>query len=409
MGPQIDFEAVFKACQAPSVLLTPDFVMVAANDAYVQLADRSLEELLGRNLFAVFPANPHPPDAPEVQGADILRDSLEQAVVTGKPNAMPLQRYDVEAPGKPGTFEERYWNTVNTPVLGPDGAVEWIILSTEEITDFVQALRRRPHARGKPDADLVTRVSELHHLSEQLKQVHKQHRETTMALRKAIEEQRKLVFDTSHDLRNPITGLLTELEVALSEPDIEFGQQILRKLLRDAERLNDIVADMLDLARLDSVTPAVTEPVDLARLVEEELQRHVPAAVVVTRLGRGVVVHASWIRLARLLNNLLANAERHTSTTIEISVVAEPPDAVLEVIDDGPGVPPADRERIFERLCRLEEARRRDPGGSGLGLPIAREIAQTYGGRLLCADHSPGARFVLRLPLAAQLTGPPPA
>jgi signal transduction histidine kinase len=171
-------------------------------------------------------------------------------------------------------------------------------------------------------------------------------------------------------------------------------------LLRDAERLNEIVADLLELARLDTATPgAAVELVDLGCFVVEELERHPLTAAVRTRIDPQVMVFASRIRLARLLGNLVANAQRHTTTTIEIIVTTDPPHAVLEVIDDGPGIAPADRERIFERLCRLDDARRKDPGGSGLGLPIAREIARVHGGHLYAADHPTGARFVLRLPL----------
>jgi signal transduction histidine kinase len=132
----------------------------------------------------------------------------------------------------------------------------------------------------------------------------------------------------------------------------------------------------------------------------DELERRTLTSTVLARLDQQVVVRASRIRMSRLLANLMANAERHTTTVIEVIVTTAPPDAILEVIDDGPGIAPADRERIFERLCRLEGACRRDPGGSGLGLPIARQIAEGYGGRLYAADHPTGARFVLRLPLA---------
>ncbi|MFD1936874.1 MULTISPECIES: ATP-binding protein [Nonomuraea] len=404
MGRWVDYEVVFKTCPAPLLILTPDFVMVAANDAYLKVAKRTLQDVLGRYLFTVFPPNPHMPNDPETQGVEVLRASLEHAMATGQPDCMPMQRYDVEVVGRPGMFEERYWNTVNTPILGVGGAVEWIMLSIEDVTDFVRAMRRTPRAahgklaqRQGVDVDLYSSARELHILSEQLKQAQSQHREITSTLQEAIRRQRQLVFDVSHDLRNPITGLLTELEVALSEPAIDL-QQILRNLLRDAERLNEIVADVLDLARVDSVPPG-TELVDMGRLVAEELQRRIPAAGIHTRLDQGVVVRASRIRLARLLGNLLANAERHTSTTIEIIVTTRPSEAVLEVIDDGPGIPRADRERVFERLYRLEDARSRDPGGSGLGLPIARGIAQAYGGRLYAADHPAGARLVLRLPL----------
>ncbi|MBO4272359.1 PAS domain-containing sensor histidine kinase [Microbispora triticiradicis] len=406
MKPTIDYEAVFKAGQAPSLILTPDLVIVAANDAYLKVVGRTAKDLLGRPLFAAFPPNPGvPPDA-GAQGADSLRTSLEQVLTTRRRDFMPLQRYDVEAPGRPGVFEERYWSTVNTPVLGPYGEVLWIILSTEEVTDLVQTLRRSPADAGEggpPARDVDAFARGLQALNEELRQAHREQRETTSALREAIERQRRLVFEASHDLRNPITGLMIELECALSEPGIDL-QRILRKSLCDAERLNDIVADLLDLARVDTESgepPAQT--VDLAELVTDELNRRVSGAAVAvhTRLAPDVLVRASRIRLARLLGNLMANAERHARTKIEIHVCADPPDAVLEVADDGPGIPPADRERIFERMYRRREARERDPGGSGLGLTIARAIAEMYGGTLCVADSPVGARLVLRLPLAS--------
>jgi signal transduction histidine kinase len=408
MDSTVDCRAVFKSLVVPLLVLTPDFVVVAANDSFLKLLGRSQADLLGRDVFAVFPGNPSAPNDPDVQGAVRMRASLERVVATGQRDTMALQRYDIEASGRPGVFEERYWSLSNSPVLGPDGEVKLIVHCTEEVTDFLQELRLSgerdvTRARSELEAmrtDIYARACELQELNEELKQAHRQQRQTTSMLREVIERQRRLVFDASHDLRNPITGLLTELEVAIAEPDSDL-HQILRKLLLDAERLNDIVNDLLELARLDAAPPAPTEPVDLTHLVIDELERRTLTVAVVTRLERQVVVNASRIRLARLLGNLVNNAERHTSTVIEISVTGDPPDAVLEVIDDGPGIAPADRERIFERLFRLDDACRRDPGGSGLGLPIAREIAHAYGGRLYAADHPTGARFVLRLPLAA--------
>jgi signal transduction histidine kinase len=407
MDSTVDYGAVFKALVVPLLVLTPDFTMVAANDSFLKAFGRSQADLLGRDLFAVFPGNPNAPDDPDVQGVEWLRASLERVVATGQRDTMALQRRDIEASGRPGVFEERYWSTINTPILGPDGEVKLIVNRAEEVTDFLQQLRLSgerdvTRARSELEAmrtDLYARACELQELNEELKQAHRQQRQTTSMLREVIERQRRFVFDASHDLRNPITGLLTELEVAIAEPDSDLPQ-ILRKMLRDAERLNDIVNDLLELARLDAARPAATEPVDLTHLVIDELERRPLTVAVVTRLESQVVVHACRIRLARLLDNLLANAVRHTTTAIEITVTADPPDAVLEVIDDGPGIAPADRERVFERLRRLDDARRLDPGGSGLGLPIAREIAHAYGGRLYAADHPTGARFVLRLPLA---------
>jgi signal transduction histidine kinase len=118
-----------------------------------------------------------------------------------------------------------------------------------------------------------------------------------------------------------------------------------------------------------------------------------------------VVVTANRVRLGRVLGNLLNNAERHAESRITVTVDRDGGDAVLEVLDDGAGIPPESRERVFERFARLPESRARDPQGTGLGLPIAREIAEIYGGTLRVADSPRGARFVLRLPLVTDGPG----
>src|SRR5262249_40231547 len=101
----------------------------------------------------------------------------------------------------------------------------------------------------------------------------------------------------------------------------------------------------------------------------------------------------------RVLDNLLVNAQRHAESAVEITVEREGDRAVVAVSDDGPGVEPANRERIFERFVRLDDSRRRDPGGSGLGLAISRDIARAHHGTLGVEDSRRGARFVLRLPI----------
>ncbi|WP_344053204.1 ATP-binding protein, partial [Planotetraspora silvatica] len=140
--------------------------------------------------------------------------------------------------------------------------------------------------------------------------------------------------------------------------------------------------------------------------------RHDPTKTVECALESGVVVIGDRLRLSRLLTNLVDNAERHAETMIIITVRRESRDeggdqlfphgvALLEVLDDGGGIDPAKREVVFQRFARLEASRSKDAGGTGLGLPIARQIAEAGGGTLRIEDSPRGARFVLRLPLAA--------
>jgi signal transduction histidine kinase len=134
--------------------------------------------------------------------------------------------------------------------------------------------------------------------------------------------------------------------------------------------------------------------------VTRELDRRPRKTAVDRRLTPGVEVRGDDSSLTRLLTNLLDNAERHAESTVTVSLHCEAGAAVLEVADDGQGIAPAQRETVFRRFTRLEASRRRDTGGTGLGLPIARQIAETHGGTLSLRDSDRGARFALRLPLS---------
>jgi PAS domain-containing protein len=140
-GPQIDYAAVYRQLPIPVLLLTPEFAVADANLAFLQLAGRTREVLLGRNVFDVFPDNPSDLIA---TGLRNFRASMRRVLATGEPDALELQKYDVEVPGSPGVFEKRYCSPVNGPVSGPDGSVVLIAHCAEEVTDrlrrFMSAL-----------------------------------------------------------------------------------------------------------------------------------------------------------------------------------------------------------------------------------------------------------------------------
>ncbi|QFG27388.1 HAMP domain-containing histidine kinase [Actinomadura sp. WMMB 499] len=221
-------------------------------------------------------------------------------------------------------------------------------------------------------------------------------------LEKAVARQRGFVSDVSHELRSPLAGLRMELELALADPEATDLTETLRALLTNTDRVAAVADDLLALARLDSDGNFQREPADLAELTDQEVLRR-PRRHRVTVFSEGpVVVHGGRAELARLLTNLLDNADRHASREVTVIVRTEAASAVLEMVDDGPGIAPQDRERVFERFTRLAEGRHQDAGGTGLGLAISRDIAEAHGGTLVLADRTDGqegARFVLRLPL----------
>nr|WSX50245.1 HAMP domain-containing histidine kinase [Streptomyces sp. NBC_00974] len=222
--------------------------------------------------------------------------------------------------------------------------------------------------------------------------------DTLDRLERGDARQRQFTADASHELRNPLAAVRSRLEVALRNPDRES----VAAALADTERLQGIAADLLLLARLDGGPAVRTEPVDLALLAAEDLARR-PGPRVPLRLDARAPVPACGDpeRLARALANLVDNALRYARTEVTVRASADGDGwALLEVTDDGPGIPEADRDRVFERFVRLDADRGRASGGTGLGLAIAREIARAHGGDLHALPPSAGgagARLVLRV------------
>ncbi|MER7399477.1 HAMP domain-containing sensor histidine kinase [Streptomyces sp. NPDC000151] len=218
--------------------------------------------------------------------------------------------------------------------------------------------------------------------------------ETLTALEASVERQRAFIADASHELRSPIASLRTQLEVAQAHPELLD----LPGAVEDTVRLQHLAADLLLLARLDAGERPKDTRIDLGALAREELSQRVADRLPV-RAGElpSVEVTGSRGQLSRILGNLVDNAQRHARSQVAVDVRRDGRWAVLRVDDDGPGVAAADRERIFERFVRLDDARSRDDGGAGLGLAIARDIAERHGGTLAVRD---GAAFELRLPVA---------
>ncbi|WP_063819121.1 sensor histidine kinase [Herbidospora cretacea] len=219
-------------------------------------------------------------------------------------------------------------------------------------------------------------------------------------LEEAVEQQRRFASDASHDLRSPLTAMRAEVESALLDVEGTDWAETGEAILSSIDRLQALVDDLLQIARLDSNTQGRNDPVDLGQLAAMELDRRRRRIRVVREFEPGVVIPGDRLRLGRVLTNLVDNAERHANSLVVVRVYREGDEAVMEVLDDGAGVPPDKREHVFQRFTRLDAARSRDAGGTGLGLAIARQISEGHGGSLCIEDSPKGARFVLRIPVS---------
>jgi signal transduction histidine kinase len=272
------------------------------------------------------------------------------------------------------------------------GGVTWVV--TGRILAPVTAIRR--------EVDAIT-ATELHRRVPATRQDEIGRLARTMnrmldRLQRAHESQRRFVSDASHELRSPIASIRQHAEVAQAHPERTTVGELAETVVAEDARMQHLVDDLLLLARADEHhTEPPSTPVDLDDLLFAEAQRLRMATNLTVRTA---AVSAGQVRgdeaaLTRMIQNLAGNAARHARTTITFGLAESEGTVVLTVSDDGPGIPPADRERVFDRFVRLDNARTRDTGGAGLGLSIVAGIVTRHHGTIHITSPS---TFEVHLP-----------
>lgn len=236
-----------------------------------------------------------------------------------------------------------------------------------------------------PSADVIARLARTTNATlERLEQAHVR--------------QRRFVADASHELRSPLAALRGTLEIPLARPERADWPAVVSAALADTARLQRLTDDLLLLSSEGGRPPRSGAAVDLADIVEEQVAERAyarGAPAFTCDAERPALVPGDEVRLGRVVRNLLDNAARHARSAVHATVRPEAGAVVLTVADDGPGVPAADRERIFDRFVRLDEARTRADGGTGLGLTIVRELVTALGGTVHVTGRS---TFTVRIP-----------
>jgi two-component system, OmpR family, sensor kinase len=312
---------------------------------------------------------------------------------------------------------------------------------TEVARDITEGDRGRRVRPDREDTDLGHAAAAFDAMLDALEDTERRARDAAADARASAEHARRaeagtrrFLADAAHELRTPLAGMHAAAEqlathdtgaLAVPHPaaaragsDASRRRRRVELLLADLRRASRLVRDMLDLSRIDAGLVLETEHVDLVRIARGEVERAAllaPSLTVVRTGDQHLPVRGDPTRLAQVLSNLLDNARRHTPPggTITLHMHTAPTGpadlphpgpgaagdiAVVTVTDTGTGIPAADRDRVFDRLVRLDDSRHRDHGGAGLGLPIARALAEAHGGTLRCLPHEHGARFELRLP-----------
>jgi signal transduction histidine kinase len=391
-----------------------------------ETADRVTEELAAPNLGGRDFAEPPTPDAPPLPAPEPEPDPAGTRVEVD-----PSGQTDPSGPRTVTLDGARYRLLVRALAPSADGgrrtvAVARPLTDVEETLDEVSlglvtaavvaaliatglalaivrpALRplgqaRRAAERVADSQDPSLRVPEGHEdevgrLARAMNRMLGRLEDAQGRLRSTLREQRRFAADASHEMRTPLTALRGDIET-LRRHDVPAGEraETLADMAASVDRLDRLVAGLLGLARVDGEA-GEAERVDLGEMVSE-----IATAEECEAIGAGAVVTGDRAALRGMLMNLIDNARAHGGR-VTVGVAARDGEAVVSVSDDGPGIPPADRERVFDRFYRAPD--RRGTPGAGLVLPIARATAERWGGSLELRPSASGASFEVRLPLA---------
>ncbi|WP_167884840.1 hybrid histidine kinase/response regulator LvrA [Leptospira fluminis] len=421
-----DFRLLFESIPGLYLVLDPKLTIIAVSEAYLSATKTVRSEILGRWLFDVFPDNPSDPSA---TGVSNLRDSLEAVLREKTQNAMAVQKYDIRLPeSEGGHFIAKYWSPVNSPVFDSAGNTIYIIHRVEDVTEFVE-LKNLENQKSQITKELLSKTasmeSEIYHRAQEVQKANKlllQANEELSRREKELQQlyerlhemnQLKSQFfaNVSHELRTPLTLILAPLRKLMAKESIgETYRSDFQVMERNAQTLLKHVNDLLDISKVEAGKMNVDyAEVDVSKLLQR-IASHFDSVAVERSILFDVDTSGQLFaeldpaKVERIFLNLISNAFKFAPVGGKVSCSAKKLGdvAMVQVSDNGPGVPEKLREAIFERFRQVNEGDSRSFGGTGLGLAIAKEFAELHYGRIHVEENpGGGALFQLSLPLKA--------
>jgi signal transduction histidine kinase len=385
---RVDYQRFFEKLPGACVVLSPEFRILAVNDAYERASMRSREALVGRVLFETFRDNP---DDPGADGVEKLRASLERVKHDCVPDALPVQRYDIEDPARPGVYIERYWSPINTPVCDEQGRVEYIIHLAEDVTEMVLLAQRQ--AERVRTAEAV------------IEEEHQRLTESHIALEASNEELEAFCYSVAHDLRAPLRAIQGFSQALVEDHAAALdakGQDYLARVSHAAVRMSTLIDDLLTLSRI-SRSPLVRADVDLSALARavvaglEGQAEHRPAVAIAGEVRARGDERLLHIALENLFNNAWKFSSKTEDARIEFGVETIDGGRAFFVRDNGAGFDEAYAAKLFAPFQRLHSDR--EFAGTGIGLATVQRIVRRHGGRIWGRGIvARGATFYFTLP-----------
>jgi PAS domain S-box-containing protein len=372
-------QSLFESLPGLYLVLTPSLTIVAASDAYLAATMLKREAVVDRGLFEVFPDNP---DDPAASGTANLRASLERVRETRAPDMMAIQKYDIRRPD--GSFEERFWSPVNSPLLGPERQLEYFIHRVEDVTEFMRHQARPAGDAAELRVRLQGMEAEIFQSATRLQQAKRQ-------LEAANKDLESFTYSVSHDLRAPLRHIQGYVELLTREIGTAGlsarAQQHLKTLSDVSAEMGQLIDDLLAFSRMGQVVLRA-DRVRLDVLVKDALrglEMAMKDRIIDWKIAPLPDVQGDFSALKHVFSNLLGNAIKYTRTreraSIEIGCAGvEDGSVILFVRDNGVGFDMQYAHKlfgVFQRLHRAEEFE-----GTGIGLAIVRQVVSRHEGRV---------------------------
>jgi PAS domain S-box-containing protein len=400
-------QGLFESLPALFLIVTPDLKIISVSDAYLKATMTKREDLLGRGIFEVFPDNPEDFTA---TGVSKLRASFDRVLQTESPDTMAIQKYDIRRPD--GTFEERYWSPINSPVPGPDGRIVYLIHRVEDVTEFVQ---QKSQSKNIAPLTLMEQMeAEIFRNSQQLQAANAQLLQAKMDADAANRAKSTFLSTMSHEIRTPMNAILGYAQLMLRDPELGAEAKTNLKIIgQSGEHLLTLINDVLDMSKIEAGRTELN-PVtfNLPRLLDDlAAMFRLRAGAKALRFemlvdGESVTyVIADEGKLRQVLINLLGNAIKFTQVGhIKLKVTLEQRDGgqlwvAARVEDSGLGIAEEDQKKLFESFSQIRSGLD-SLKGTGLGLAISRQYARLMGGDItMSSSLGSGSVFRLEIPI----------
>jgi len=419
---QIDFQKVIELVSSIYIILSTELNILYVNAALEKASMRKREDIIGRNLFEVFPDNPADKNA---DGVSNLSNSLHSVIKYKKQHTMAVQKYDIQRPD--GTFEVRYWSPLNIPVLNSENEIEYIIHRVEDVTEFVLIKNEQQNKDNiniglqkkvsDMEVEIIKRSREIQELNFELEKKVKERTETLLKREATLEKQNKklqnqnkeleqFTYIASHDLQEPLRSLISFSE--LLEKEFlgklgENGEFYINFISKSSKRMQLLVKGLLDYSRIGREKKLVE--IDCNEIVKDVLSD----MVITIKEGNAEIIVSDLPHLKgyeteirQLFQNLVSNAlkfrKKDVAPKIKIYAQKREDDWLFSIQDNAIGIDESNQQKLFVIFKRFNN--REEYEGTGIGLAHCKKIVELHGGTIWADSKlGEGSTFNFTIPI----------